>query len=70
MPIADKREDGRAMSIEGAVFSILGDEAGHAIIADMGIRWGIVAAMAAATTADDPAAITAIRCWNEGPTHH
>jgi hypothetical protein len=52
------------MSIEEAVFSILGDEAGHAIIADMGLHWAIVAAVAAATTADDPKAIAAIREHN------
>jgi hypothetical protein len=49
------------MAIEEAIFSILGDEAGHAIIADMGLHWAIVAAVAKATTADDPRAIAAIR---------
>lgn len=49
------------MSIEEALFAILGDEAGHAIIADMGVNWAIVAAMSAATTADDPRAIATIR---------
>lgn len=53
-----------AVGIEQAVFTILGDEAGHAIIADMGIHWAVVAAMAAATTADDPKALAAIREWN------
>lgn len=52
------------MSIEEAVFAILGDEAAHGIIADAGLHWAVVAAMAAATTADDPVAISTIRTWN------
>jgi len=54
------------MTIEQALFSILGDEAAHAIIADQGIHWAVVAAMAVATTADDPRAIKAIREWGRG----
>lgn len=52
------------MSIEEAVFSILGDETGHAIIAEQGIHWGVLAAMAAATTNDDQRAVAAIRQGN------
>lgn len=54
------------MTIEQAVASILGDDAAKAIIADMGLRWGVVAAMAAAApgTKNNPDAIATIRCWN------
>lgn len=51
------------MTIEQACFEILGDEAGHAIIADMGVNWAVVAAMAAATTNDSKDAIDTIRQW-------
>ncbi len=51
------------MTLEEAVFAILGDETGHAIIADMGVHWAVVAAVAAATTSDDPKAIATIREW-------
>lgn len=53
------------MSIEEAVHAILGDQAASGIIADMGIHWAVVSAMAAATTADDPAALQAINDWNK-----
>jgi hypothetical protein len=58
------------MTIEEAIFAIVGDEAGHAIIADMGVRWGVVAAMTAATTADDPEAIATIRRWTSEQSAH
>lgn len=49
------------MTIEEAVHSILGGEVAHAIIADMGVHWAVVAAVAKATTADDPEAIETLR---------
>lgn len=49
------------MSIEEACFSILGDRVAHDIINEMGVHWAVVAAMSSATTADDPAAIAAIK---------
>lgn len=36
----------------------------RAIIADQGIHWCVVAAMAAAMTTDDPRALAVIRAWN------
>jgi len=50
----------RAMTIEEACASILGPETAHAIILGQGIQWAVVAAMAAATTDDDPEALAAI----------
>jgi hypothetical protein len=52
------------MTIEEAIHAILGDQTAHAIISDMGVHWAIIAAMSAATTADDPTAIATIRDWN------
>jgi hypothetical protein len=42
----------------------MGEKLALAIIADQGIHWAVVAAMAEATTDDDPAAIAAIDEWN------
>lgn len=49
------------MSTEEACYSILGAELAHAIIADQGLSWAVVAAMAEATTDDNPEAIAALR---------
>ena len=51
------------MTIHEAVHAILGDRLAHAIIADQGIHWAVVAAMAQATTDDDPRALAAINAW-------
>ena len=42
----------------------MGEKLARAIIADQGIHWAVVAAMAEAKTSDDPAAIAAIDAWN------
>ena len=52
------------MKIEQACHVILGDELAHSIIMDMGVEWAVVAAMAQATTDDDPAALAAIDAYN------
>jgi hypothetical protein len=52
------------MNIREACASIMGEKLALAIIADQGIHWAVVAAMAEATTDDDPAAIAAIDEWN------
>lgn len=52
------------MNIREAVSAIIGDKAARAIIADQGLHWAVIAAMAAAKTSDDPRAIAAIRAWN------
>jgi hypothetical protein len=52
------------MTIEEALFSVLGDKVAHGIISEMGIHWAVVAAMAKAKTSDDPRALAAIRAWN------
>ena len=49
------------MTAEEACHAILGDELAHSIISDMGVGWAVVAAMADATTDDDPEAIEALR---------
>lgn len=49
------------MSVEEACRWILGRKIADAIIDDMGLRWTIVTAMAAATTNDNPEAIKALR---------
>lgn len=51
------------MNIREAVASIIGESLASAIIADQGIHWAVVAAMAEATTSDDPKAIAAINTW-------
>lgn len=51
------------MTIEEACASIMGEKLAAAIIADQGIRWCIVAAVAQATTADDPVALHTIRAY-------
>lgn len=56
------------LTIEQAVASILGDEAADRITGQMGLYWAVVYAMAAATTAEDPRAIAAIREYNAGRT--
>ena len=52
------------MNIREACASIMGEKLARAIIADQGIHWAVVAAMAEAKTSDDPAAIAAIDAWN------
>ncbi len=52
------------MNIREACASIMGDALARDIIADMGIHWAVVAAMAEARTSDDPAALAAIDAWN------
>jgi hypothetical protein len=52
------------MTIEQACASIMGKKLSNSIIADQGIAWCVVAAMAQATTADDPVALHTIRAWN------
>lgn len=51
------------MSIEQACRIILGNKLAAAIIADQGIHWAVVAAMAQAKTNDDPRALQSIRDW-------
>jgi Trk K+ transport system NAD-binding subunit len=58
------------MSIEEACHAILGDQAAHGIITEQGIHWAVVAAMAAATTNDDPQALAAIRRHNAENARH
>lgn len=53
------------MSIVEACYSILGDEKASQMLAEMGIYWCVVVAMAVATTAHDPRAIARIREWND-----
>ena len=52
------------MNIREACASIMGEELARTIIADQGIYWAVVAAMAEAKTSDDPAALAAINAWN------
>ncbi|MBZ9973463.1 hypothetical protein LB517_27930 [Mesorhizobium sp. BR1-1-12] len=52
------------LSIEEACRVILGNKLAASIIADQGIHWAVVAAMAQATTGDDRRALKAIRDWN------
>ena len=49
------------MTVEQACHEILGDKLAHAIIGSMGVHWAVVAAMAQATTADDPRALQTLR---------
>jgi len=51
------------VNIREAVESIIGERLAAAIIADQGIHWAVVAAMAEAETSDNPRAIAAIRAW-------
>ena len=51
------------MRIEDALVSIMGYEIYRAIVETQGLHWAVVAAMAEATTDDDPRAIAAIRAW-------
>lgn len=53
------------MTIEEACHAILGDQLAHAIIGSMGVHWAVVAAMAQATTDDDPAALQSINEYLE-----
>lgn len=53
------------MKIEQALISIMGYELYRAIVETQGLHWAVVAAMAEATTDDDPRAIAAIRAYNE-----
>ena len=52
------------MNIREACTSIMGEKLARAVIADQGIHWAVVAAMAEAKISDDPAAIAAIDAWN------
>lgn len=45
------------MSLETACSRIMGDELAVKMIADMGLRWTIVAAVAEARKSDDPEAL-------------
>lgn len=49
------------MDINEACRKILGGKTAVAIIADQGLHWAVVAAMAAATTDDDAEAIRTLR---------
>ena len=51
------------MSTETACHIILGDSIAYAIIANQGVHWAVVAAMAAATKDQDPRALQALRDW-------
>jgi hypothetical protein len=53
------------MTIAEACVEILGAPAAAAIIRSQGIRWAVVAAMAAARTSDNPAALEAIDRYNK-----
>ena len=52
------------MNIREACESILGKELAAGLIADMGIHWAVVTAMAEARKTDDPAALAAINLFN------
>jgi len=52
------------MNIREAISAIIGAKLAQAIIADQGIHWAVVAAMAEATTSDDPQVLQTIRIWN------
>ena len=52
-----------AVNIREAIASIIGERLAAAIIADQGIHWAVVAAMAEAETSDDPNALAAINAW-------
>jgi hypothetical protein len=54
---------GERMNIQEACAAIMGDRLANAIIADRGLHWCVVAAMAQATTADNPTALRVIREW-------
>jgi hypothetical protein len=51
----------KAMTIDEALAIILGPELADSISLDMGQHWAIVAAMARATTDQDPEAIRTLR---------
>ncbi len=51
------------MNIREACCSIMGEKLARTIIADQGIHWAVVAAMAEAKTSDNPAALAAIDTW-------
>ena len=51
------------MNIREACSSIMGKSLARSIIADMGVNWAVVAAMAEATVEDDAVAIQTIRAW-------
>lgn len=52
------------MNIHEACAAILGKDIARSVIEGMGIHWCVVAAMAEASTDDNPAALAAIRAWN------
>ena len=56
------------MNVETACHIILGDKLAHSIISDMGVHWAVIAAMAKATTADDPQAIKTLRDYTRAKT--
>jgi hypothetical protein len=49
------------MSVRDACVSIMGRELADAIIADQGLHWCVVAAVAGARTTDDPEALAVLR---------
>ena len=51
------------MTLEQACAAILGKEAAEAIIADQGVRWCAVAAIAAAKTSDPMPALNRLRSY-------
>ena len=55
------------MNIREAVASIIGDKLARSIIADQGIHWAVVAAVAESRTSHDPAALAAIKAWLAQP---
>lgn len=58
------------MNIREAVASIIGENLARTIIADQGIHWAVVAAMAEGKTSDDPRAIAAINAWRAEQKAH
>ncbi len=52
------------MSIEEACRKILRPAVADSLIRELGLKWTIAVAMAAARTSDDPEAIEAIRDYN------
>lgn len=53
------------MNIEEACRIILGNKIAAAVIAEQGVHWAVVAAMAKAVNGDDQRAIKAIRDWSD-----
>ena len=51
------------MTTEEACHAILGDALACSIISSMGVHWAVVAAMAKATTDDDPRALKALKSY-------